>query len=320
MRSGAAYDHEGFFHDSAFYASDEEFRQIYVPFLLEGVEAEEPVFVLLEPKKSQLLHEAVGARKGTSYLPFAQLYERPVTTIGLFHETVATEVAKGVEQIRFIGEVPHPGMGAAWDWWGQYESVCNHAFAELPIWAICAYDTRTTAEPIIDEAIRAHPFIATPDGRHEHNPRYEDPSTFVRNRTCGYVDPLEKTPPAVELVDPTPRTARHAAIDVATRAALDHSDVDGLSLAVTEVVTNALLHGERPLRVRMWSNSTRVVVAVTDQGPGIPDPMTGFLPGPNDDIGGRGLWIANHVCSHVAMDYSPTGFTVRLVVGQPSAV
>src|ERR1700722_12020735 len=103
----------------------------------------------------------VGETKGTSYLPFAQLYERPVTTIRLFRETVAGEVAKGVEQIRFIGEVPHPGMGSAWDWWGQYESVCNHTFAELPIWAVCAYDTRTTSEAIIGEAIRAHPFITT---------------------------------------------------------------------------------------------------------------------------------------------------------------
>jgi anti-sigma regulatory factor (Ser/Thr protein kinase) len=320
MRSGAALDHEGFFHDSAFYDSDDEFRQLYVPFLLDGVKAGEPVFVLLEPKKSDLLHDAVGETTGTSYLPFDQLYERPVTTIRLFHETVAAEVVKGVEQIRFIGEVPHPGMGAAWDWWGQYESVCNTTFSELPIWAMCAYDMRTTLEAIIDEAIRAHPYIATIDGRHEHNPRYEEPATFVRNRTCGYVDPLEKTAPAVDLVDPTVRDARRAAIGVATRSALDQSAIDGLSLAVTEVVANAQLHGESPLRVRMWGNPDRAVVAVTDQGDGLRDPTSGLVAVAHEDGGGRGLWIANQLCSHVSMDYSEAGFTVRLVVGQPSAV
>jgi anti-sigma regulatory factor (Ser/Thr protein kinase) len=168
--------------------------------------------------------------------------------------------------------------------------------------------------------MRAHPFIATSDGRHERNPRYEDPATFVRNRTCGYVDPLEKTPPAVDLVDPTLLAARHAAIDVATRAALDQSTAEALCLAVSEVVGNAQLHGQKPLHVRMWGNSHRAIVTVTDQGQGVRDPMAGFLSVPNDAVGGRGLWIANQLCSHVAMDYGPGGFTVRLVVGQPSAV
>jgi anti-sigma regulatory factor (Ser/Thr protein kinase) len=319
MRSGAAVDHAGFFHDSAFYGSDEEFYKYFVPFLLGGVEAEEPTFVLLEPKKAELLRDAVGKTKGTKYLPFADLYERPVTTIKLFREVVASEVAKGVEQIRFIGEVPHPGMGAAWDWWGQYESVCNHTFADLPMWAMCAYDTRTTSASIVDEAVRSHPFIATTDGRHERNLRYDDPATFLRNRTSAYVDPLESTPPAIDLIDPTLVAARNAAVDVATRCELDRSAVEALALAVTEVVANAQVHGEKPVHLRLWGNSERAVAAVTDQGQGVRDPTAGFLSVATDAARGRGLWIANQLCSQVALEYGQTGFTVRLVVGRPSA-
>jgi anti-sigma regulatory factor (Ser/Thr protein kinase) len=320
MRSGAALNHEGFFHDAAIYGSDEEFLQIYVPFLRGGAEAEEPTFVVLEPRKSALLRDAVGEARTASYLPFAQLYERPSTTVKLFQQAVAVEVARGVDQIRFVGEVPHPGLGAAWDWWGNYESVCNQAFARLPMWGLCAYDTRTTAAAIIDEAMRAHPFIATPDGRHENNARYEDPATFVRNRTCGYVDPLEMSPAAVDLFDPTLAVARRWAVEVARTASLEAGTVDGLSVAVTEVVANAQTHGERPLRVRMWSNSERVVVAVTDRGQGVRDLTAGLVSVAPDAERGRGLWITNQLCSHVAMDYGKEGFTVRLVVGSPSAV
>jgi anti-sigma regulatory factor (Ser/Thr protein kinase) len=172
----------------------------------------------------------------------------------------------------------------------------------------------------LDEAVRTHPFIASVDGRHEHNSRYEDPAAFVRNRTCGYVDPLEILPAAVELFDPTLGSARHSAVELATAAGLEAGLVEGLSVAVTEVVANAQAHGARPLRVRMWSNSERVVVAVTDQGEGIRDLTAGLMSIAPGAERGRGLWITNQLCSQVAMEYGEEGFTVRLVVGPPSAV
>ena len=45
MRSGAAASYSGYFHEAAFYDSDDEFLAIVVPFLTEGVEAREPAMV-----------------------------------------------------------------------------------------------------------------------------------------------------------------------------------------------------------------------------------------------------------------------------------
>jgi hypothetical protein len=61
-------------------------------------------------------------------------------------------------------EVPHPGVGAPWDGWARYEAAVNRAYAEFPLWGLCAYDTRITPGPVLDDVARTHPYFATADG------------------------------------------------------------------------------------------------------------------------------------------------------------
>ena len=48
-------------------------------------------------------------------------------------------------------------------------------------------------------------------------------------------------------------------------------------MAVHEVASNGLRHGEPPVTVRVWLGPGRVVCTVTDRGHGFDDPFTGYL-------------------------------------------
>jgi anti-sigma regulatory factor (Ser/Thr protein kinase) len=164
---------------------------------------------------------------------------------------------------------------------------------------------------VLDEAMRTHPHLATPDGAHVRNDRFEDPRSFLLSRPPP-VDPLEAGPPVAELIDPPPSDARHVVERTARQASLEDEAVEGMRVAVSEAVTNASLHGRRPVLVQVWAAAGRVLVAVKDHGSGPSDPYAGLAAGPGalNGRGGFGLWLL-HQLVQVSYDRSE-GFTVRL--------
>ena len=98
---------------------------------------------------------------------------------------------------------------------------------------------------------------------------------------------------------------------------LDATDVEHLVFAVSEAVTNALIHGRPPVRFRLWTAPDRIVATVTDRGDGPADPFAGLLPVTDTCSAGLGLWLTHQLCSHVTLDTTDDGFTIRLVVGTP---
>lgn len=311
MRTGAAEGHTGFFHETALYGSDDELLDIVVPFLEGGVSAGEPTVVSLASHNAALVRRALPALDGITYLSGDDQYARPASSIRVYRDLFGALAGSGADQIRVVGEVPQPGVGVAWDGWARYEAAINHAYDEFPVWGMCAYDTRTAPTEILDDVERTHQHVATADGRHRPNERYEDPVGFLRGRPAPALDPLERTTPGFELWDPAEADARHAVVRLP--AGLPTSSVDDLAVSVSEIVTNARRHGRPPVRVRGWAGRGRAVVTVHDTGPGVTDPFAGLLPANRDD-GGRGLWIAHQLCSEVSLLPGDAGFGVRLVV------
>ena len=80
---------------------------------------------------------------------------------------------------------------------------------------------------------------------------------------------------------------------------------------------NALIHGRPPVRFRLWSAPDRVVATVSDRGDGPADPFAGLLPVTDTCSAGLGLWLTHQLCSHVTLDTTDDGFTIRLIVGTP---
>lgn len=65
---------------------------------------------------------------------------------------------------------------------------------------------------------------------------------------------------------------------------------DRLAVVVTELVTNAVLHGRSAPRLSLRQKGAEVIVEVTDDGPGRP----AMIPGPTIETHGRGLAIVDH--------------------------
>ena len=122
---------------------------------------------------------------------------------------------------------------------------------------------------------------------------------------------------AVELDGPSPAVARRAVADVSESVGLAPSVAEGLILAVSEVVANAHQHGAPPVRVVIQPLPDRMVVEVTDAGPGVGDRYLGVLPTiPRPDAAsGRGRWLAQQHCAEVVEFVGSSGFTVRLTGG-----
>ena len=68
--------------------------------------------------------------------------------------------------------------------------------------------------------------------------------------------------------------------------------LDDVVLAASELVTNAVVHGEGPVVVTVWTVPA-IRVEVGDSGPGTPHPLDGR----GDDESGRGLRIVGAVAS-----------------------
>lgn len=315
MRSGAAAGHEGLFHESAFYGSDDEFVSLIVPFLQEGIDAGEPILVSMGSRNCALVVKALPDVSSLVFVPAERQFTRPAATIRACTTFVQGHLSKGAHQVRMIGDIPHSGLGAPWEPWARYEAVANHAFSRFPLWSLCPYDTRVLAPEVRADVERAHPRMVGPDGARSLNDRYLEPTEFFSGLPEAKPDEVERTTPPIEMLDPTASGARAAVSSLAGYSSVSADDLRNLITAVSEVVTNAWVHGRPPVTLKAWAGDDRLVVAVHDSGNGPVDPFAGLIPGDPQAGGGLGLWIANQVCNQVAYLRSGGGFTVRLTAG-----
>ena len=116
---------------------------------------------------------------------------------------------------------------------------------------------------------------------------------------------------AGDLVD-----VRRSVAGFARTAGLVSNRVDKLVVALSEVATNAIMHGGGAATVTMARNKRQIVVTVSDSGgPGDGQfpPAGASRPDPVG-LGGRGLWITRQLCDEVTIDSLPAGTRVQLVM------
>lgn len=303
----------GYFHELALHHSDRELLETVVPFLLDGVEAGEPTLAALNPHNEELVRQEIGPTPGVTFVPSPSQYARPATTIRSYRAQFDALVAAGAEQIRVVGDVPVPA-GPRWDEWARYEAAANDVFADYPLWGLCSYDARTLADDVLADLVASHPNVAH---GHDHrpNPGFVDPSRFHEHRPTAPSDPLQAEAPVVALLDPDPAGARLAATAAAAKADLDGQHTEDLLVVVSELVTNGHRHGAPPVTFEAWAAPGRVLVSVTDGGPGPEHALVG-LQRSDRAFGGMGLWIAHQLADDVVLEFDPSGFTVRAGITQ----
>jgi anti-sigma regulatory factor (Ser/Thr protein kinase) len=303
--------HESYRHEALLYRGDDEFVVGTVPFIREGLDAGQPVMVaVIPPKIERLRVELGGDADSVVFVDMASL-GNPARIIPAWREFVDEYAANG-QPIRGIGEPIWAGRRAP----EVLECQLNEALLNLavdpdtPLWLRCPYDVSALEGEILAEAERSHPVLVE-EASYTGSRLYGG----IHHASASFDQVLaEPTVAVVELAfDPSGLPAvRDVVTGRATLLEIDREKVSDLALAMHELATNSLRHGGGRGVLRVWQEPEALVCEVHDAGR-VEDPLVGRrVPSPRQE-GGRGVWMANHLCDLVQMRSSDAGTTVRVL-------
>jgi anti-sigma regulatory factor (Ser/Thr protein kinase) len=296
-------------HDLFVYDADELIAVQVERYLAAGLELDERVLVVVDAGKQLLLRDALGSDADlVSFVEQTDVYTRPEAAIAAYDASVREASETSHRGTRVYGELPACGSTAEWEAWIAYEAIVNRVFEGRHANLMCGYDARVVPEPIIRQAWRAHCVVLTDVW--QLSPDYEEPEEVVRSLT-----PAAEPLPGLRSLEiggrlqPQDRLAGELA-----RSSLWGSRTRDLMVAAREVLSNAERFGNGVRALRVGCVGGQLVCEVTDGGPGIDDPLAGYVP-PRPLTGdGAGLWIARQLTTRLELLSLPGGFTVRLWV------
>jgi anti-sigma regulatory factor (Ser/Thr protein kinase) len=197
--------------------------------------------------------------------------------------------------------------------WTELDAALNVALADVPATLLCLYPQLPLHLEVADAARRNHPLVLV-DGALRHNAEHRGAREVLTDRG-GVPAPAVLGPPdhllgfdtwqLVEVRDAVARAAR--------AAGCDGDRVADLVLAVNEVATNAVEHGNGDAHLALWTGpGSRELLCEVHDGGRLVDPLPGLhAPHPSDPRG-RGLWIARQLCDLLHLWGDETGTHVRI--------
>jgi anti-sigma regulatory factor (Ser/Thr protein kinase) len=302
---------DSFRHEALFYKGADGFLQGTLPFVSKGLDGGDAVLVAVGVERSQLLMGALGEdAERVRFLDMSELGRNPARVIPAWRKFLQESAAEG-RSMRGIGEPFRPGRSAAeLEECERHEALLELAFACGPPWRLlCAYDLDALDAATIDMVRSSHRALVH-EGVSRRNGAYRPP----RRAPSPFEGSLPSPPAEREELAFTMRglgAIRSLVAKQGARAGLAESSREDLVLAVNELVTNSVQHGGGGGTLRIWQEPGALVCDVRDRG-FIRDPLVGRLPPPVDQYGGRGLWLANHLCDLVQIRSSPDGTIVRV--------
>jgi len=302
-------------HDALFHATDDDLVASAVPFLRAGLDAGDVVVLMCDARTTDTLASAVGDGAAIGHLPRADSYRRTAAVIAGYRRVVDRAVAGGASRVRLVGDVDL-GVPPDEEEWGRYEAVCNAALAALPVWSLCLYDTGRLTADVVAAGRSTHPYLL--DGTQStRNAGFVEPVEYLRRAAPTGADPMEADPADVyypSLVRNDVSWLRFEVQWVMGDRGVPTATIDGFTVAINEVVTNALLHGQQPVTVGVWSTVDRTTCVVNDYGPGFDDPLAGYIAPDTARPGSRGLYLTRHLCDRLSFEQTAGRFTVRMAV------
>jgi anti-sigma regulatory factor (Ser/Thr protein kinase) len=297
-------EHHGLF----IYDNDDDFVDRITSFLGPGTEDGEAGLAVLSQEKWALLREALGdVSRRIRHLDRDSMYTRPQAVLAEYDLLLSQALDEGAPALRLMGELPVSRSKELCDAWTTYEAAVNCAFAGRPVSMLCGYDVREQPAAAVERAWHTHPRVLL-DGW-EDNPRYEDPAHVIaaRTRAPEALPNLRELPVDADVMAFGARLRRELAT-----LQLPEARAENLLLAAVEVFDNARTYGHGARSQRLGRVAALVVWELSDNGPGIDDPLAGYLPPLHESAGGRGLWTVRQLTHDVELLASPRGFTVRL--------
>lgn len=100
-----------------------------------------------------------------------------------------------------------------------------------------------------------------------------------------------------------------------------HPHLEDVELVISELVTNAIRHGQPPVRMTLATTDQHVRITVTDSGSGPSsetapdtDSLTDTAVESRHDPGGRGLMIVSALCGQHGGHYTASGWESWAVI------
>jgi hypothetical protein len=308
----------GFVHAAVCHRTTDELVAAVLPFVEEGLQLRERVYVNLAPHRIGAIQVELGPEADrVRWSDSRQWLPHPARRLRGLHELIDGEERHGGSRLRLVGECAFPSgppeMVAEWE---RFDAVLNDALAGSPVTMLCTYDSASLAPDLIDRVPCSHPTLGV--GPSDANPRYLAPDSYLlwhrielaaapesALRIGGEVTPADaRTFVRQVLGGPHPLTSRGA--------------LDDVLVAVTEVVTNAWWVGATRLDLACWREGSEVGVQVDDDGPGVADPLAGYRRPPPGADRGRGLWIARQLVDLLEISSHPPQTSVRLRIFDPA--
>ena len=304
----------GLLHTALTYRSTDELLGTLTPLVGKWLADSDRVIVGLGPRRSDALRSELGADAGLVWWGDTSLRPpHPARYLRAIHEVVENEHRLGHGQVRFVGEHSFPAdlpeLVAEWE---RFDLVLDDALAGTPTTVVCTFDLTAVPERVLEHVAGTHPMlgvdpaVASTQYRRSADfskvPSALSPLPAAASRLGGCVSPSQ----ARTLVrDVLASSGGHAAI----RQALDD-----LTVAVTELVTNAWQAGAQSIDVWCWRTRGEMGVQVDDDGSGLRAPLAGYRRPAAGAARGRGLWIVRQVVdlTEIACDGRGTSVRVRI--------
>jgi anti-sigma regulatory factor (Ser/Thr protein kinase) len=292
-----------FQHFALLYTGGEDYLNGCVPFVLDALDAGEPVLVAVPPDNLALISGALGPRAGL--VRFANMTEAGRNPGRIIPSVLYAFAAEhGDRPFRIIGEPVWADRSAE-----EYPACLAHeSLINLALWGregtvLCPYDAGSLELDRMVDAERTHPRLIRA-GFTWPSYRYEQPADLVP-AIAALPDPPDG---AAELVFCAGvRSVREFVRERAVIAGLPAHRLNDLLVAVNEVATNTVLHSGGAGSVFVWSHGAQLICEVRDRGH-IPDLLAGRLPVDAGSPHGRGLLLVNNLCDLVRIDTRP-GYT-----------
>jgi anti-sigma regulatory factor (Ser/Thr protein kinase) len=307
---------EPFRHEVLLYDGEAAFLADAIPFIHAGLSADEPVIVMVDGAKTELLRAELGsAAGGVRFEDARAIGSNPARLIPALREFAEGRPADG-KRVWGLGETIWPGRSEAeLAECHRHEALVNIAFADVPALSLlCACDAGALAPAVVAAVECSHPTILE-GGVRRPSEAFPGPETVVQQ----LADPLgPRGAPLEEFAFGGPDLAeiRRLVAGCARAAGLDAERGEDTVLAVNELATNSVRHGGGSGTLRIWQEAGALVCEVADGGH-IEDPLVGRRRPRSVQVGGYGLWLTHQVCDLVQVRSGELGTTVRVHMRAP---
>jgi anti-sigma regulatory factor (Ser/Thr protein kinase) len=301
-----------FAHVAVLYGSDAQLRNLLLPYLAGALGRREEVLLAISVTAERVLRDALGDAAGSVQWGGPGLsYDRLGRMFAAFGDYLEQRHRAGLPA-HVIGE---PDADISADRLSQYLrhlSMASEVYAVYGCPMLFLWDERRYPPEVMAHVRAVHPLLLGSGGPIT-NAEYCAPFDYLTaNTPSAPAAPID--PDLDMLLDSAEGLAvlRRRLRSWGTDAALCDRDTDDIVIAVDEIATNALEHGQPPARVRGWSTTDAVFVRVDDHGrTGIP-PTIGYVRPPTDAQRGRGVWMARHLADVLTTHHNSTGTTVAM--------